>query len=361
MKFDVPKHRLQWNPNHVSAYGALHAGVDCRPHSSLRCERIWLPDPALLCELCFITDVDTRAKRNTTKHIVLEGLTTTQVPIYSYAMEKTKVQRRHREKVMPIAEKTHAMLIGERQQYILSLLQQNGRVLVSELSESLGISSITIRKDLDRLELQGLVQRTHGGALSPHGSMIADPTLQEKSQHQVKEKQRIASAAAGMVREGQCVLLDSGTTVMMIAKALRQFSNLTIVTNAVNIAIELSDTGFEIVLVGGALRKNSFSLVGPLAEDVLQQIHADILFLGVDGFDTRVGITTPNMLESRVNRAMVRASRKVVAVCDSTKFSRSSMAVIMPTSAVQTVITDDQIGTSDLDALKSAGIEVITV
>jgi len=262
---------------------------------------------------------------------------------------------------MQAPEKTHTMLIGERQQHILSLLQQDGRVLVSELSESLGISPITIRKDLDRLEAQGLVQRTHGGALAPHGSMMADPTLQEKAHHQIKEKQRIAAAAAAMVREGQCVLLDSGTTVMMIAHALRQFSNLTIVTNAVNIAMELSDTGFEIVLVGGTLRKNSFSLVGPLAEEVLQQIHADILFLGVDGFDTKVGITTPNMLESRVNRAMVRASRRVVAVCDSTKFSRSSMAVIMPTSGVQTVITDDQIGAADYEALKNAGIEVIRV
>ena len=276
-------------------------------------------------------------------------------------MAKAKNRRARQDSTDLVAAKTHTMLIGERQQHILSLLQHNGRVLVSELSESLGISPITIRKDLDRLETQGLVQRTHGGALAPHGSMMTDPTVQEKAQHQVKEKQRIAAAAVSLVREGQCVLLDSGTTVMMIAQALRKFSNLTIVTNAVNIASELSDTGFEIVLIGGTLRKNSFSLVGPLAEDSLQHIHADILFLGVDGFDTKVGVTTPNMLESRVNRAMVKASRTVVAVCDSTKFSRSSMAVIMPITSVQTVITDDQIGTSDLEALRSAGVKVITV
>lgn len=275
-------------------------------------------------------------------------------------MKKTKMQGQSAAETQSTA-KIHPMLIGERQQHILSLLQQNGRVLVSELSESLDISPITIRKDLDRLEAQGLVQRTHGGALTPQGSTMTDPSLHEKAQHQVKEKQRIARAAASMVKEGQCVLLDSGTTVLMIARALREFSNLTIVTNAVNIAIELSDTNFEIILVGGTLRKNSFSLVGPLAEDLLQQIRADIMFLGVDGFDTKVGITTPNVLESRVNRAMVRASRKVVAVCDSTKFSRSSMAVIMPTSGVQTVITDDQIGMADYEALRSAGIEVIKV
>jgi DeoR family transcriptional regulator of aga operon len=253
------------------------------------------------------------------------------------------------------------MLIGERRQHILSLIHRDGRVLVSELSESLSISPITIRKDLDYLDNQGKVQRTHGGALSPQGSTMMDPSLNEKAHHQVKEKQRIAAAAIKLVKNGQCILLDSGTTVTAIARALREFSNLTIITNAVNIAAELSDTGFEIILTGGTLRKNSFSLVGPMAEDMLTQIRADILFLAVDGFDTKIGITTPNILESRVNRAMVNASRKVVAVCDSTKFSRSSMALIVPPTAVQTVITDDQISDASADALRSAGIEVIIV
>lgn len=253
------------------------------------------------------------------------------------------------------------MLIGERWQYILSLVHREGRVLVSELSESLGISPISIRKDLDHLESQGLVQRTHGGALSPQSSTMLDPSLKEKERYQIKEKQRIAAAAIKLVKEGECVLLDSGTTVTAIARALREFSNLTIVTNAVNIAAELSDTAFEIILTGGTLRKNSFSLVGPMAEDMLTQIRADILFLAVDGFDTRIGITTPNILESRVNRAMVNASRRVVAVCDSTKFSRSSMALIVPPSAIHTVITDDQISKETADTLRDAGVEVIIV
>lgn len=251
------------------------------------------------------------------------------------------------------------MLIGERRQHILSLIHRDGRVLVTELSDSLGISPITIRKDLDHLEARGLAQRTHGGALMPQGSTLLDPSLKEKEHHQTKEKQRIAAAAAKLVENGQCILLDSGTTVTAVARALREFSHLTIVTNAVNIAAELSDTDFEIILTGGTLRKNSFSLVGPMAEDMLSQIRADILFLAVDGFDPKIGITTPNVLESRVNRAMVNASRRVVAVCDSTKFSRSSMALIVPPTAVHTVITDDQIPAAVADTLRSAGIEVI--
>lgn len=253
------------------------------------------------------------------------------------------------------------MLLGERRQHILSLLQRDGRVLVSELSESLGISPITIRKDLDQLELRGLVQRTHGGALPPQNSMMLDPSLKEKEHHQEKEKQRIAAAAAKLVSEEQCILLDSGTTTTMVARALREFSRLTIVTNAVNIAQELGDTNFEIILTGGTLRKNSFSLVGPMAEDTLGQIHADILFLAVDGFDPKVGVMTPNVLESRVNRAMVKASRRVVVVCDSTKFDRSSMALIIPPNAVHTVITDSQISETAAHNLRSAGIELILV
>lgn len=253
------------------------------------------------------------------------------------------------------------MLIDERRQHILALLQRDGRVLVSELSDALGISRITIRKDLDYLESKGVVQRTHGGALLPQGSSLLDPSLKEKEQHQHKEKLLIAAAAAKLVQEGQCVLLDSGTTTTAVARALREFSRLTVITNAVNIAAELAGTEFDVILTGGSLRKNSFSLVGPLAEDVLREIRADILFLAVDGFDPKVGLTTPNVLEARVNRAMVNASAKVVAVCDSTKFMRRSMALIVPPTAIHTVITDEQISDEDAESLRNAGIELIIV
>lgn len=258
-------------------------------------------------------------------------------------------------------QKGSDMLVDERRNYMLNEIQRDGRVLVSELSDTLGISRITIRKDLDYLESKGLVQRTHGGALSPQGSTLLDPSLQEKEQKQSKEKLRIAKAAASLVVEGQCVLLDSGTTTTAVARELRRFSRLTVITNAVNIATELAGTDFEVILTGGTLRKNSFSLVGPLAEDVLSEIHADILFLGVDGFDTKIGPVTPNFLESRVNRAMVNAATRVVVVCDSTKFSRQSLAKIVPPKAIHTVITDDQLGSDTEEALAAAGIEVIRV
>ncbi len=253
------------------------------------------------------------------------------------------------------------MLIEERRQYIMALAQRHGRVLVEELAQSLGISRITVRKDLDYLQRRGALQRTHGGALLPGSGTLSDPSLQEKEGRHSSEKQRISAAAVELVQEGQCVLLDSGTTTTAIARALKKFTYLTVITNAVNIAAELSGTGFEVLLTGGSLRKNSFSLVGPLAEDMLHDMHADILFLGVDGFDLDVGLTTPNVMESRVNRAMVKASSTVVAVCDSTKFNRRSLSKIVDASAIQHVITDSNLSKETADALRSINIMLTLV
>lgn len=253
------------------------------------------------------------------------------------------------------------MLIDERRQHILSLVQNQGRVLVGELSRTLGISQITIRKDLEHLQSKGLIQRTHGGALRLQAGALFDPSLQEKQKQHSQEKHRIAAAAAGMVEDGQCVMLDSGTTTAAVAQALKRFAQLTVITNAVNIAADLTNTNLEVILIGGTLRKNSFSLVGPLAEDVLQEMHADILFLGVDGFDPEIGVTTPNFLESRVNRAMVKAARRVVAVCDSTKFGRLSLSRIVPPSAIHCVITDKNLPPETGEALRAQNIEVILV
>lgn len=259
------------------------------------------------------------------------------------------------------SDDSNQMLIDERRQHILSLVQNEGRVVVGELSRTLGISQITIRKDLEHLQSRGLLQRTHGGALRVQSGALFDPSLQEKQKQHSQEKRRIAEEAARMVQEGQCVMLDSGTTTTAVAHALKRFSQLTLITNAMNIAAELTSTDFEVILIGGSLRKNSFSLVGPLAEDVLEEMHADILFLGVDGFDVATGITTPNFLESRVNRAMARAARRVVVVCDSTKFNRRSLSRIIPTSAVHCVITDTNIPREAEDALRSQNVELILV
>jgi len=177
------------------------------------------------------------------------------------------------------------MLSEERRREILELLQKEGRVLVGELAKHFDTSLITIRKDLEFLHHQGQLERTHGGALPLRTGALHDQTLQEKERLHRKEKMRIAEAAVKMIRPGQVVILDSGTTTTAIARGCRHFRSLTIVTNAINIVEELAGTSVEVILTGGTLRTNSFSLVGPLAEESLRRLNADMLFLAVDGFD----------------------------------------------------------------------------
>jgi DeoR family transcriptional regulator of aga operon len=258
-------------------------------------------------------------------------------------------------------KKETPMLIEERRQHILALIKSQGRVLVDELSESLKLSKITIRKDLDYLQSRDFITRTHGGALPVGAGTLADPTIQEKKDIHREEKVKIARAAVELISEGQCIILDSGTTTTEIARLLVSFRRLTVITNALNIAAELSKSDFEVILIGGTLRKNSLSAVGPLAEDTLKEIHADIVFMGVDGFDAKVGLTTPNLLEARVNRAMVAASERVVAVCDSSKFKRRSLSLIVPAASVHHVITDSNLGADDVRSIRDLGIEVTLV
>lgn len=261
----------------------------------------------------------------------------------------------------PVRRKLFPVLNEERRRAILDLLTHQGRVLVTELARKFETSQVTIRKDLEILHAHGLVHRTHGGALPARDGALEDPTLREKEKLHHQEKLRIADSAVEKVKEGQVLILDSGTTTTAIARALRNFQNLTIITNAVNIAAELAGTAVEVILTGGTLRKNSFSLVGPIAEETLRRLSADLLFLGVDGFDVHFGLSTPNLLEAKVNRVMVEIAKKTVAVCDSSKFGRRSLSLIAPPAALHEVITDRGAPKSDLRALKQAGIEVTLV
>jgi DeoR family transcriptional regulator of aga operon len=253
------------------------------------------------------------------------------------------------------------LLSEERRRTILEIVNREGRVLVLDLAKRFETSQVTVRKDLEALHTHGLIHRTHGGALPAREAALEDPTLREKEKLHHQEKVRIAAAAARMVQEGQVVILDSGTTTTEIARALRTFQKLTIVTNAVNIAAELSATAVDVILTGGTLRKNSFSLVGPIAEETLHRLSADLLFLGVDGFDVHYGLSTPNLLEAKVNKVMVEVAKRTITVCDSSKFGRRSLSLIVPPSALHEVVTDRGVPKSDLRALRKAGIEVTLV
>ncbi len=251
------------------------------------------------------------------------------------------------------------MLSEERRRKILELLERDGRVVVKDLSRRFSTSLITIRKDLESLHEQGRIQRAHGGALPVEAAAQRDPSLHEKERLHRREKHRIAEAAVRLVQPGHVIILDSGTTSAAIARVARNIPNLTVITNGVNIASDLAGTNVEVILTGGTLRKNSFSLVGPLAEDSLRHVSADLLFLAVDGFDVDYGLTTPNLLEAKVNRVMMDSAKTTVVVCDSSKFGRRSLSLIAPTSAVQHAITDDKIPPKVLRSLRDSGVKVI--
>ena len=253
------------------------------------------------------------------------------------------------------------VLSEERRRAILDQINREGRAVVSTLAAKFGISEVTIRQDLEALDRRGLVHRTHGGALPVRTAALLDPSVQEKARQHRKEKQKIAAAAARLVKEGQSIVLDSGSTTTALAHSLRHFRQLTVITNAVNIANDLAGSKVEVILTGGILRENSFSLVGPLAEETLRGLNADLLFLGLDGFDPRVGPSTPNLLEAKVNRVMMEISRRTVAVCDSSKFARRSLSLIAPTAKVHQVITDRNISEADLRVLREAGVKVALV
>ena len=253
------------------------------------------------------------------------------------------------------------ILAEERRRQIVDLVNQHGKVLVPSLARKFATSQVTVRQDLEALHSQGLIHRTHGGALPVRAAALLDRALPEKEKLYRREKHRIAAAAARLVKERQSVVLDSGSTTTAVARALRNFRQLTIITNAVNIAAELAGTSIQVILTGGILRENSFSLIGPLAEDALERLSADLLFLGVDGFDANFGLTTPNLLEAKVNRVMMKIARRHVVVCDSSKFGSRSLSLIAAATDVHQVITDRNISDSDLTALKGAGIDVTLV
>jgi DeoR family fructose operon transcriptional repressor len=235
-----------------------------------------------------------------------------------------------------------SMLADERRLRILERLAQQRSVTVSELAEAFGASESTIRRDLDDLERQGLLRRTHGGAVAVDAVASFEPSLQEKDVRYPQEKQAIARAAAELVRPGDTVLLDAGTTTLQIARQLATLE-LTVVTNSVPIAMELSSTPqarVHLMLLGGDLRRTTGALVGPFAERMLADLHVDLLFLGANGLHADRGVTTPNPLEAAVKAAMIRSARRVAVVADHSKVGQVSLVKVCDWDEVDLLITD---------------------
>ncbi len=259
--------------------------------------------------------------------------------------------------------KSERLLVEERRRRILELLEQQERVTVEELVARYGVSAVTIRGDLDALANAGALVRSHGGALK-RGEAPEDVPINVKETLHHAEKVRIGHAASQMIREGETIILDSGTTTAEIARQIRflRFKSLSVITNALNIAMEIATLpNVRLIMIGGVLRQMSYSLAGPPAEQTLRGLHADRLFLAVDGLDPEIGLMTPDVLEAQLNALMIQVSREVIVVADSSKFQRRSLSVIARLDAVHRVVTDSGASPEVLAALRARNVEVTVV
>jgi len=249
----------------------------------------------------------------------------------------------------------------DRRMKILKKLSLNDQVFVNELSKEFGVSEVTIRNDLEQLESKNLLIRARGGAMSIVQVVSQDLQLGEKHKLNMQEKTKIGKAAAKLIKDSDTVIIDSGTTTLEIVKNLSAtLNNVTIITNALNIANQLvSNPNINLIIPGGVLRKNSLSLIGPLAEKSFKNFFVDKVFLGVDGFDPMHGISTPNIEEASLNQIMIDVAREVIVVTDSSKLLRKSLAFICKLDRIDIVITDSEISAEDKKRLEDSGVKVI--
>jgi DeoR family transcriptional regulator, aga operon transcriptional repressor len=265
-------------------------------------------------------------------------------------------------KTRPIDQHEPRLLTEERRRLILDLLEENGRVTVDELVARFHVSAVTVRGDLDALSAHGALKRSHGGAVRI--GPIHDYPLRIKESLHHDEKVRIAQAAVELIRPNQTIILDSGSTTAEVARQLRRFKNgpVTVITNSLSVADELANAPFvNLIMVGGILRHISRSFVGPQAEQMMRDLHANHLFLGVDGIDPEAGPSTPDILEAQLNGMMMRAAEEVTIVADSSKFGRRSLSVIGPIDRVARIITDTGIDPAVSEVLHRRGIKMIVV
>lgn len=255
------------------------------------------------------------------------------------------------------------ILTEQRRRNLLDLVDQNGQVTVADLVHRFSISAVTVRSDLDALAAMGAIVRSHGGAVRRLEATQDYPLRTKETLHRA-EKVRIGKAAAELVQPGETIILDSGTTTAEIARHLKKLKlqQVTVITNALNIAAELMDcSGISLIMIGGLMRPVSWSFVGPQAEAMMNEFHADRLFLAVDGFDLENGPSTPDVLEAQLNNVMIRSAKEVNVVADFSKLGRRSVSKIGPFHRVQRLITDARATPEFTEDLRKKGVEVIEV
>lgn len=254
-----------------------------------------------------------------------------------------------------------AQSIAERHQLIMKKLKAQGYVNVAELSHELGVSTVTIRKDLKLLEERNLLFRTHGSA-TPQNPYVGDRPVNEKEKLQVEQKQRIAGRASMLVQANDSIIIASGTTINELARQIQPREGVAVICASLMAAQHLSiHKDLEIIQLGGILRKSSSSVVGSYAEKMLESFNCHKLFLGVDGIDPDYGLTTTNANEASLNQVMIEASHKVIVLADATKFGRRGFGRICGLERIDMIITDQEAPQNIISRCREKGVEVVCV
>jgi DeoR family fructose operon transcriptional repressor len=246
----------------------------------------------------------------------------------------------------------------ERKSGIAEYIHKNSRASVEELSEKFNVSKSTIRRDLQELEDVKLLKRTHGGAVSLE--MVSfESAFTEREDKYAREKELIAKRAAELIQDGDTIILDAGTTTQLLAREIKGFSGLTVVTNSLMIAYELQNTpNIEVMVTGGKLRPDTLSLVGPLTEEALKHIRVNICFVATNALDIAEGLTTPMITEATAKRKMMEIAKQVILLADHTKIGKVSFAKFADLTEIDQYIVDDGISEEMLEALEKMDITV---
>jgi len=247
----------------------------------------------------------------------------------------------------------------ERHKQILSLLSKQGRLSVAEIVEQFSVSEATARRDLESLSSEGKVQRVHGGAIAAEKAPPESPILERESE-QADEKKRIGSVAAGLIADKETIFLGSGTTVLEVARQLRNRKNLTVITNSLPVLNALAGAeGVTVISLGGMLRDSEMSFIGHITEQALAEVRADKVVIGAHGISLEHGLTNDYLQETLTDRAILKIGREVIIVADHTKVNRVSTVLLAPLDAMQTFVTDSESDKKFVQSLKKQNIKVI--
>lgn len=250
------------------------------------------------------------------------------------------------------------MLAAERRRAIADTLRTRGVVSVAEMADRLDTTEITLRRDLRAMAKEGLLVRTHGGAVLPAG-LGHEPSFTEKARQASSEKAAIARLAASMIRPGDSIVLGPGTTTLALARLLVHNPELTVVTNSLLVAQALMDAPrVEVILTGGTLRRSIHALVGPAAEESLRALRASQAFISGNGFSADRGLSTPSPLVAATDRALASAAQQIVVLADHTKIGHETMCQTVPAARVHVLITDSSAPPDELASIRDAGVEV---